>query len=509
MKLPSFIKKAYENPMILMSVVAVASFICFVPLKREEKPQPLQQPPCFDILATETSDVEAQIDAIPRLASQTIPLLLKPQEDARIAVLPLNTTTCAYSHYATLPLNGTYDALWVEFPVISPMVLEEPFTSATIQPYLPFLKADGVLVLDFNARSLNTQRLLTRIQVLKADFPNIQLWMTGQNRWQLVASKQPITTSYEAIATLLDREVVAMPMLQANITTPFELLSSCFTADAIPLMVETPLPFDAPCDGRLLLQDFSGCYDPTMPWVITPEEGKDLYDEILGAFRLARRLAYAKEFKEAVKLNAHDPYLLGLAEHERINAKLLVKLGKIDAALNSYNLSFTYAEPMLVDLLAAANIALLSGQPEKAKPYFELASTFPKDDPGYVFYLKDYFKYLEALGQKNEAENIAIELAMNAETDEDRRFYQFEAARICATFPEREEEALARAKRILDSTPDGPERLQRIQAYADLMKQTYRVQEGILMGLYLKEHGCLIPDEELPEAILKQRHQNR
>lgn len=510
MKLPAFLKKAYENPMILISVVVLASYILFVPLSGKEKQDAttttIVQPPLFEVVASETEELETRIDRIPRLASQTIPLLLRPNGEARIAALPLNGTTNEYKCYETPPLKGTYDALWVELPALPKGTMHETFTSETIKPYLPFLKADGILVLDFNARTLNTNRLLTRIRVLKSHFSQIQLWMTGQNRWQLVASQQPIQTSYNEIATLLDREVIAMPLLQANITSPFELLSSCFTSDAIPLMVEEAVAFDAPCEGRLLLQDFSACYDYIMPWVITPEEDRELYDEILGAYRLSRRLAYAKEFKEATQLNAHDPYLLGLAEHERVNAQLLVKLGKIDAALNSYNLSFTYAEPMLLDVLDAANIALLSGKPERAKPYYEMAQSFPKDDPNYPLFLRDYLKYLEATGAKIEAENTAIQLAISATTDEDRRWYQFEAARICASFPEREEEALARAKRILDDTPEGTdEHRQRIQAYADIMKKTYRVQEGILVGLYVKEHGTLIPDEKLPEAILKQR----
>lgn len=522
MKMPSFLKKAYENPMILISVAVLASFIIFIPLDNdsptsEPQPVPMAKPtivskampqlPTFENTRPEkTREIEAKIDTVPRLASQTIPLLLKPKVGASIAAIPLKGTTCAYTSYATLPLNSTYDALWIEMPSLTQEATKETFTSETIKPYLSFLKEDGILVLDFNARSLNTNRLLTRIGALKSHFTTIQLWMTGQNRWQLVGSKHPIQTHYEDLAALLDRNDVAMPLLQANITTPFDLLSSCFTCDAIPLTVETPVAFDASCDGRFLLQDFISCYDNTMPWVITPQEDQELYNEILGALRFARRLAYAKEFKESLKLNAHDPYLIGLAEHERINAQLLVKLGKIDAALNSYNLSFTYAEPMLIDILDAAKIALASGQPERAKPYYELAEKFPKDDPGYDLYLRDYLKYLEAIGNIVEAENTAIRIAMQPNISEtDRRFYQFEAARISASVPDREEEALTRAKRILDATPEGPERTQRIQAYADVMKKTYRVQEGILIGLYVKEHGTLIPDKELPEAILKQR----
>jgi tetratricopeptide (TPR) repeat protein len=480
----------------------------------------IAQPPIYEQPTTNTTSVENEIDAIPRFASQSIPLLLKPMINARIAAIPLKNTSCAYSFYATEPLDGQYDALWVEMPALTKDITTETFDSSIIQPYLPFLKEDGILELDFNARSLNTSRLLTRISILKGLLPNVQLWMTGQNRWQLVASKQPITTSYEAIATLFDREEVSTPMYQAGIPSPFALLVSCFTSDATPLMVETMPPFTAPCDGRYLLQDFSACYDYEMPWVITPEEDKDLYNEILGTFRLGRRLAYAKDFKEASKLNAYDPYLIGLAQHERINAKYLVKLGKIDAALNSYNLSFTYAEPLMSDILEAADIAMLSGQPDRAKPYYDMAAdmanNLDKQNPFYTLYLKKHLKYLEATGEKVAAETAAINLALAAETDEERRFYQFEAARIYASFPKtegedendvraREDQALERAKRVLDATPEGDERRQRIQAYADLMKQTYRLQEGILIGLHVKKHGTLISDTELPKQILNQR----
>lgn len=513
MKLPTCIQKAYENPVILISIVVLLSFIFFIPLSKDEPTSealPLAQPPTLEQPASETVEVENTIDAIPRFASQTIPLLLKPSIESRIVALPLSGLSCAYGIYELPPLKGSYDAIWIEMPALPKACKEETFTSATIAPYLAYLKADGVLILDFNARTLNTTRLLTRIAVLKATFPSIQLWMTGQNRWQLVASKAPITTSYEAIATLLDREAVATPMFQAGLESPFNLLSSCFTSDAVPLTVDTMPPFDAPCDGRYLLQDFIDCYDATMPWVATPTEGKDLYDEILGAFRLSRRKAYDKDFKGASELNAYDPYLIGLAQNERLNAKYLVKLGKIDAALNAYNLSFTYAAPLISDVLDAADIAMLSGDPTRAKPYYELASVIAKDlspeDPSYTLYLKEHLKYLEATGAKQEAEDLAIRLAIAATTPEERRFYQFEAARICATFPDREDEAIARAKRVLDATPEGDERRARIQAYADLMKLTYRVQEGILIGLYVKKHGTLLPEEEIPEAIRKQRH---
>lgn len=510
MKIIDQIKRIYANPVLLMTVVVLLSFIFFMPIGDDKAKDPSDAQPTPAPAQTETQTEvpveqpwEATVDTIPTIASKMIPHLLKTHPESNIHYLPFEEVSTFDP--ATLPA-GSLDSLWVEFPPLPKNALRETFTPADIERFKPLFKADGILVCDFNARTLNTTRLLTRIRVIKEQFKVVQLWMTGQNRWQVVASDTPITTQLEAITALLDQPNITEALIQNNIPSPIFLLSSCYTADATVLQVEGEENFMAKCDGRYMIPDFIGCYDAAMPWVVTPNDEEQIYDKILMAMREGRRLAYAKEFSEAIKHNPHDPYLLGLADHERLHASYLMKVGMVDAALSSYNRSFTYAEPALTTVLEAAEVALSTGDPTRAQPYYDLAANFPKDHPAYPLYLRQYLKYLEATGNKLKAEQTAIQLAIAAEDPVERRFYQFEAARIISTLPERADEGIERAKRVLLQTPEGAERQQRIQAYADLMKNTYRIQEGIKTSLYFKAHGTLIPESEIPEGIKKLRH---
>lgn len=517
MKIIDKIKCLYANPVLLMTTVVLLSFIIFIPLDKPETPEqayattpstsahPKPETPNQKPETPETQPWEATVDTIPLIASKLIPHLLNPQPNASIR--HLSTEEHAALSPTTTP-PASLDALWVEFPPLPKTLPAETFTAETLTPFLSYLKPTGHLICDFNARTLNTTRLLNRIHALRQHFTHIQLWMTGQNRWQIVGSATPIQTELEAITALLDQPGITEPLLQHNIPSPIFLLSSCYTADATTLQIEGEGNLNAPCDGRYMIQDFIACYDPAMPWVKTPQDDENIYDKIIIAMREGRRLAYAKEFTQALKHNQHDPYLLGLADHERLHATYLMKVGMVDAALASYNRSFSYAEPSLPSILEAADAALASGDPTRAKPYYELASTFPKDNPAYPLYLRKHLHYLEATGDKLTAESTAIQLAMATEDPVERRYYQFEAARIISTLPQRADEGIERAKRVLLQTPDGPERQHRIQAYADLMKNTYRIQEGIKTSLYFKQHGTLIPESEIPEAIRKIRRKN-
>lgn len=445
------------------------------------------------------------LDEASLLASQLIPTLLRPAPNARIAARP-QAGAPALPTYETGTLKGLYDALWVELP---PAWLPEEadyFGAGALEAALDHLKEDGLLVYALDARALDARMLVERLGALRKHLPHAQLWMTGLNQWQIVASRKPITADFTALADLLDRPDVASALATANLLSPVFLLPSCVSADpaALEAALHEPIPpriprrehrharellFDG-LGGRRLLADFARVYDTEMPWVTVPEATAGETRPILLALREARRKAMLGDYRDASKANPTDPFLLGLADRELRAARDLEKLAEHQQALQGYVRAFALAQPSLPAVLEAAAVARRAGKPERAEPFYRLAGELA---PEALPYLIQYADFLFEAGRYAEAEPLARRVVTASRSAADIAASRFFEARCIARQKGREAEGL-RLARLIAATVEGKEEKDRyIPAYGQLLIDLGRFVDGVSVKRHYQAYDELLP----------------
>lgn len=447
------------------------------------------------------------LDEASLFASQFIPTLLRPAAEARIAVRP-QAGAPALPTYETGTLRGQYDALWVELP---PAWLPEEadyFGAAALDAALSHLKDNGLLVYDLDARVLDARMIMERLGVLRAHLPHAQLWMTGVNRWQIVASRQPIAADFAAIVDLLDRPAVATALASVNLLSPVFLLPSCVSADpaAIEAALQDPIApriprgehrharkllFDG-LGGQRLLADFANVYETEMPWVSVPEATATETRQVLLALREARRKAMLGDYRDASRGNPTDPFLLGLADRELRSARDLEKIAEHRQALEGYARAFALAQPSLPAVLEAATVARKAGRPDRAEPFYRLAGELA---PEALPYLIQYADFLFEAKRYAEAEPLVRQVVEASRTPEDIAASRFFEARCIAHQKGREAEGLRMARLIAATVSTKEEKDRYIPAYGQLLIDVGRFVDGVGVKRHYQAYAELLPKE--------------
>lgn len=463
----------------------------------------------FTLLEGRVVQAEDQ-DTAARAAAQFIPALLKPAPNARIAVRPIAAEPLLPAYEAG-KLKGLYDAIWVELPPAWMPEEQDFFRAAALSAVLGNLQESGILVYALDARALDARMVMERVAVLRNHFEFVQVWMTGPNDWQLVASRKPITANLEELLALYDRPEVAEALLRVRLGAPVTLLPCCLAADARTLEaalaepIKPRLPrrehlrarrllFDRE-GGRRLLAAFAPLYDVEMPWVTVPSEAEAEFRELLGALRVARRQALEGKFAEAGRLNPLDPFLQSLAERELGVARAFEKLADTENALKAYNSAFALALPRLSDVLGAAELAKSTGQAERAEPYFRLAGSLAPEDPDY---LSAYAAFLLEGKRFAEAERAATQaLRQAAEADPARLArLRFLVATCVARQAGREAEGLALARRVAAEATAQQDKDTYIPAYGQLLIDAGRAKAGLAVKFHYQAYGTLLPQAQ-------------
>ncbi len=456
----------------------------------------------------------ARIDRASRTASQLIPVLLKPNASARIAVRP-QADDPLLPTFETGQLKGLYDALWVELPPAWMPDERDYFGGGALEAALTHLQPEGVLVYDMDAHALNARMVMERIGILKVRFPYVQIWVTGRNMWQLVASRKPITADLEQISALNDRAPIAQALLRANIDSPVTLLACCLSAQAQTLeerLVEPIAPkvrWQEAREARKLLFDgigsqrleeaFAPQMDSEMPWVKLPPALADSLKPTLALLREARALLFKGKYKEASQIAPCDPYLLGLADREISTAHAWEQLAEHEKALASYASAFVLAQPAMADVLDAASIAQRTAKPERAEVFYQFAEVLNPSDPKYlwqyVYYLLDHNRPADALP-------FAERGVEGADDPEERTLWQFCVAQCLTLQPKTKQEGLQRARAIAKSASTKFERDIYIPAYAKLLIETGDFVNGIRVKRHFQAYDELL-EEPTPPSIRK------
>lgn len=459
------------------------------------------------------------VDEAPFIASQLIPTLLKPAADARIA-FRAGDLKPALPAYDTAQLKGLYDAIWVRLPPAAEVTERDYFGAAALNAVLTHLKDNGLMVYDLDARALDSRLLMERILILRKHFAHVQLWMTGLNEWQLVASRQPITADLNALTALADRPAVADCLIKAQIPDPIYLLPCCVVADTQKLVsalaegedaVKADLPWGEPEKARELLFDkqtalhlmkaFAPFYDDEMAWVAVPKEAEKDFRDLLYALRQTRKgvmtdnLINAKTQLEAGKANPYDPFLQSLADRYIQSAADLAKLANTQRALQFYDIAFATAVPEVEDILAAAELAKSTGDLRRVESYYALAISGPT--PNFKA-LTEYAKFLEGDKQYEKAEycaNQAFRLILDGDPALQRSL-RFFIATCVAKQPKRSAEGLAMARRIAASVTDQAEKDIYIPAYGSLLIDCGHAKEGLAIRRHYKAYGELLTQTE-------------
>lgn len=447
------------------------------------------------------------IETAPQTAAQLIPLLLRPQDNARIAYrlaagLPIPAD-------ADTELKGLYDAIYVELPPAWMGSERDYFGTAAFAALTEHLQEDGIVVYALDARALDSRMLLERTAVMRTRFPYLQLWMTDPDLWLLAASRKPIRSEITAISDLLDRKDVRTALYGANIDSPLKLLSSCLTDDmaAIEAELEDPvapsipwrtsararkLLFDGIGGGRLI-RDFEPFRDYEMAWVEVPEGLEDLR-AVLSALQNARHLALSGKLAEAAAGNASDPYLLGLAERDIATARALVVLAKYREAVALFYNAFAIAAPRMADILEAARVATKGNEKAAAADFYRLAATVGPDDPAY---LTQYMYYLAEI--RDYAGSLrAAEAVVRVTGDADVRIASaalLQSARMMARLGRRQE-ALALAYELAQATMGTEEEAHYVTAYGDVLIDCGNPLRGVRVKDVYAASGKLLPPEE-------------
>ncbi len=511
---------------VLAALVGVACLLCAIPLwlVGASAADPLREVNPFAVIAARDSGytgtgtegftlldgrvVRAEgLDGAARAAAQFIPALLKPAPNARVAVRLIAEAPLLPS-YETGKLKGLYDAIFVELPPAWMPEEQDFFRAAALSAVLGNLQESGVLVYALDARALDDRMVMERVAILRSQFEFVQVWMTGLNDWQLVASRKPITANLEELLALYDRPDVAEALLRARLGAPVTLLPCCLAADARTLEaalaepIKPRLPrrehlrarrllFDG-VGARRLLASFAPLYDVEMPWVSVPSEAEAEFRELLGALRVARRQALEGKFAEAGRLNPLDPFLQSLADRELSAARAFEKLADTENALKAYNSAFALTLPRVSDVLAAAELAKGTGKAERAEPYFRLAGSLSPDD---LDYLTAYAAFLLKGKRFAEAERVstaALRQAAEAEPPLLARL-RFLVATCVAHQAGREAEGLALARRVAAEAVGKPEKDIYVPAYGQLLIDVGHAKAGLAVKFHYQAYGELLP----------------
>ncbi len=173
------------------------------------------------------------------LASQSLALLFKPNQDARIAIRArANDNFFPNADTGTTgKLVGAYDVLWIELPEAWQIEEADYFKHSVLQSLKPLLVEDGVLIYHLDVRPLTRASLLARAQAIANIFPHLQLWATSATHWQLLASKQPLTTAnHQALLALEQRPQLRQVYTTHQMPPPFLLLAARVTPDLLSLI---------------------------------------------------------------------------------------------------------------------------------------------------------------------------------------------------------------------------------------------------------------------------------
>lgn len=450
----------------------------------------------------------AGVDEAALAASQLIPTLLRPDPNARIAARPA-VGAPLLPNYETGRLKGLYDALWVELPPAWVPQERDYFGGAALAAALGSLNEGGLLVYDLDARALDARMVMARVGALRQRLPFVQLWMTGLNRWQLVASRKPIAADLGEITALLDRPAVAGLLLRANLGAPITLLPCCVAADAKTLeaALAEPIPPKVPrrsaayarrllfdgLGGQRLVPQFAPLYDAEMAWVALPKAAEGELRDVLAALRQARRLILKGDYHEASKANPSDPVLLGLADRERAAALAFERLADHENALRAYASAFALATPRPADVLAAAAVARATGKPGRAEPYLRLAESLAPEDPAVLAALAAFRLEDKAPAQ---AEHLAARAlrAVGDGSPETALRLRFLLATAIARQAGREAEGLALARRVAAQAKTPADKDTYIPAYGQLLIDAGHALQGVAVKRHYQAYHELLPE---------------
>ena len=450
-------------------------------------------------------------------ASQFIPLMLKPSPNARIAARPI-VGAPLFPSYESGRLKGLYDAIWVELPPAWLPQERDYFGSAALSAALSNLTEGGILVYDLDARALDARMVMQRVGALLRHFPHTQLWMTGLNRWQLVASRQPITADLNEMGAMCSRDTVWPALGRARLDMPIFLLPCCMVADAKTLeaALAEPIPPRVPrrsanaarrllFDGQgaqRLVAPFAPLYDAEMPWVSFPKEAESAFRDVLATLRQGRRLVLQGKYVEASEINPTDPVLRGLADREMASARAFEKLADHENALRAYASAFALAKPSVNEVFEAAEIARATGQPGRADPFLRLAESLAPDNPIVLLWLAEF--HLDSKDPKT-AERYAVRALR--ESAEDKAWpdlpprIRMTLATAIARQEGREKEGLALARQVAAQATAEAEKERFIPAYGNLLIETGHAVQGIAVKRHYQAYHELLPDTHAkPEA---------
>ncbi len=445
------------------------------------------------------------INTAPEAASQLIPLLLKPYDNARIAYR-LQGAAPLLSQYDTT-LKGLYDAIFVELPPAWMRSERDYFGSGAIASLKEHLMPDGVGIYQLDARCLDAKLLIERLSILKERFGFIQLWMTERNMWQIVFSQTAIKSDITAISNLIDRKPIATLLYQTNIHTPLHLLSSYLTDDfsaiqaalaepiraAIPLReshIARQLLFSEVGGGRLI-NAFEGFRDYEMTWIHIPEELKSLRD-ILVTFQNARHLALTGKLLDAAKANPNDPFLLAIAERDITTARAMYKMGKQHEAMTLYVNAFAIAAPQILALLEAADSAQKANLPAIAKEFYALAEKVAPNDLTYLF---QYMEYLASIKQYRDSLALAERIVILSGEQETHLAIAAlgHSAKMMAKVG-KHEDAIRLAHELATSARHPEDKARFIPLYADILIECGKMKEAFDIKTHFEQTGEVLSE---------------
>ncbi len=461
----------------------------------------------------------AEIGEAPLVASQAIALLLKPAPNARIVARPV-VGESAFESFEDGELKGKCDALWLELPPAWLATEQDYFSTNAMNTAAEHLHEDGILIYDMDARPLDEEMLRRRAAMLRTKFPHTQLWMTGLNRWQIVASRRPIETDFMAVDGLSDREEVIRALASAHIESPISLLACCILedtarleADREPIAVDLRLNestygrknlFDRRA-GLRLVDAVLPLRAKTMPWVKLPETVAPLLLEalcdakgyILTGLQTANNTTF-DYYKQASVILSSDPILLSEAAHYYAMARDLEALGQVARALDLYAITMAYAQPSLMQVLHAAELARKNSAPQRALDFFRVAADIAPDD---VIYLKAYINFLCEFGNFQAAEQECHKLLrLSAEAPSaDLLATRFRLGVCIAQQPDREKEGILVLRRLVSQLSAPEEKAIYIPAYAQFLIDMGHWVEGRNLRRHFDETGALLPPTPLEQ----------
>lgn len=452
----------------------------------------------------------AGLDTAAQLASQLLPALFFPQQNARFAYR-LQVGEPALQGAETGKLNGKYQALWVELPPAWTATERDYYGKSALSSAKDHLTPDGILIYENDGHALDSRMLMERIAVFRKHFASVQLWMTSRNHWQLVASQSALTLDTTAMNTLLDRPEVAAVFAKANLDSPLSLLPCCFIADPKRLddfLAEPVAPklsrgsagaarrllFDG-LGGQRLEAAFRPYYDMEMPWVNVPDAIASEMRLVLSTLRSARILALQGKLADASKANASDPYLQSLAERECFAARAFERMAEHDKALKLYNTAFSIAMPRVTDVVEAAEIARKSPDPSRAAPYFNLAVSLAPTSPNILMHRAEW---LLECGKAAAAEADAREALQHFDTPErypaEIAQIMFFIARATVRQAGRTAEGLSLAKAVIQSTEDKTLLATFVPAYGQMLIESGEPVLGVRVKRHWEAYGELLPE---------------